>query len=331
LKAIILKEYGRNSSFLPAEIPEPKLENDKVIIQVCASSVNPVDCKIRNGLLPGVAPNLPGVLHGDVSGIVREVGDEVKDFKVGDEVYGCIGGFSHMPGVLSEFALADSRLIAKKPVRLSMIEAAALPLVSITAWNALVDRGRISPNQKVLIHAGTGGVGHLALQLAKAMGAETHVSISNVKKAEIARALGADDILHYSREKPGQFLQNLPQGCFYDLVLDTVGGCCLDQSFQAAREYGTVVSIAARASHDLTLMHMKSLSLHVVFMLLPLLQNQHREKHGQILQEIAAFVDQGKINPLIHPEIFSFENVGKAHQCWESSQAIGKIVLENNW
>jgi len=331
LKAIILKEYGRNSSFLPAEIPEPKLENDKVIIQVCASSVNPVDCKIRNGLLPGVAPNLPGVLHGDVSGIVREVGDEVKDFKVGDEVYGCIGGFSHMPGVLSEYALADSRLIAKKPVRLSMIEAAALPLVSITAWNALVDRGRISPNQKVLIHAGTGGVGHLALQLAKAMGAETHVSISNVKKAEIARALGADDILHYSREKPGQFLQNLPQGCFYDLVLDTVGGCCLDQSFQAAREYGTVVSIAARASHDLTLMHMKSLSLHVVFMLLPLLQNQHREKHGQILQEIAAFVDQGKINPLIHPEIFSFENVGKAHQCWESSQAIGKIVLENNW
>jgi len=331
LKAIILKEYGRNSSFLPAEIPEPKLENDKVIIQVCASSVNPVDCKIRNGLLPGVAPNLPGVLHGDVSGIVREVGDEVKDFKVGDEVYGCIGGFSHMPGVLSEYALADSRLIAKKPVRLSMIEAAALPLVSITAWNALVDRGRISPNQKVLIHAGTGGVGHLALQLAKAMGAETHVSISNVKKAEIARALGADDILHYSREKPGQFLQNLPQGCFYDLVLDTVGGCCLDQSFQAAREYGTVVSIAARASHDLTLMHMKSLSLHVVFMLLPLLQNQHREKHGQILQEIAAFVDQGKIYPLIHPEVFSFENVGKAHQCWESSQAIGKIVLENNW
>jgi len=327
LKAIILKEYGRNSSFLPAEIPEPKLENDKVIIQVCASSVNPVDCKIRNGLLPGVAPNLPGVLHGDVSGIVREVGDEVKDFKVGDEVYGCIGGFSHMPGVLSEYALADSRLIAKKPVRLSMIEAAALPLVSITAWNALVDRGRISPNQKVLIHAGTGGVGHLALQLAKAMGAETHVSISNVKKAEIARALGADDILHYSREKPGQFLQNLPQGCFYDLVLDTVGGCC----FQAAREYGTVVSIAARASHDLTLMHMKSLSLHVVFMLLPLLQNQHREKHGQILQEIAAFVDQGKIYPLIHPEVFSFENVGKAHQCWESSQAIGKIVLENNW
>jgi len=274
---------------------------------------------------------LPGVLHGDVSGIVREVGDEVKDFKVGDEVYGCIGGFSHMPGVLSEYALADSRLIAKKPVRLSMIESAALPLVSITAWNALVDRGRISPNQKVLIHAGTGGVGHLALQLAKAMGAETHVSISNVKKAEIARALGADDILHYSREKPGQFLQNLPQGCFYDLVLDTVGGCCLDQSFQAAREYGTVVSIAARASHDLTLMHMKSLSLHVVFMLLPLLQNQHREKHGQILQEIAAFVDQGKINPLIHPEVFSFENVGKAHQCWESSQAIGKIVLENNW
>ena len=110
-----------------------------------------------------------------------------------------------------------------------------------------------------------------------------------------------------------------------------MGGGCLDQSFQAAKEYGTVVSIASRASHDLTLVHVKSLSLHVVFMLLPLLRNQYREKHGQILSQITNLADQGKIIPLIHEQSFSFDEVGKAHDCWESGQATGKIVLENKW
>jgi NADPH2:quinone reductase len=331
LKAIILQEHGSPEGFCLSEIPKPKIEPGKVIIQVCATSVNPVDCKIRSGILPGISPKLPGVLHGDIAGIIAEVGTGVSGFKVGDEIYGCVGGFTDMPGVLVEYAMVDARLVAKKPRDLLMLETAALPLVSITTWNALVDRGKVSCDQKVLIYGGTGGVGHVAIQLAKALGAEIHTIISSARKAEIAKALGADKTFSYTHETHEQSRPELPEENGYDLVFDTVGGGCLDQSFQAAKEYGTVVSIASRASHDLTLVHVKSLSLHVVFMLLPLLRNQYREKHGKILSQITNLADQGKIIPLIHEQSFSFDEVGKAHDCWESGQATGKIVLENKW
>ena len=168
---------------------KPKAIDGHVTIKVCASSINPVDCKIRGGMLAAIGPDLPGVIHGDVAGIVTEVGDGVKELEVGDEVYGCIGGFKDMPGVLSEYALADPRLLAKKPANLSMREAAVLPLVGITSWNALIDRGSLTKGQRVLVHAGTGGVGHFGLQLAKAMGAEVHTTISNDKKKHSLKIL----------------------------------------------------------------------------------------------------------------------------------------------
>ena len=186
-------------------------------------------------------------------------------FEVGDEVYGCVGGFKGTPGVLAEYALADSRLLAPKPPPLTMREAAAIPLIGITAWNALIDRGELTKGQRVLIHAGTGGVGHIALQLAKAMGAEVHTTISTKHKADLAQHLGADRVINYSQTSPKQYVQEFTNGFGYDLVFDTVGGTCLDHSFEAAKEYGTVVSIAARANHDLSQVHVKSLSLHVVF------------------------------------------------------------------
>ena len=141
MKAIILDEHGTVDGFKLSEIPNPIVLPGHVILKVCASSVNPVDCKIRNGMLAGIGPELPGVLHGDVAGVISEVGEGVEDFQVGDEVYGCIGGFKGMPGVLCEYALADARLLSKKPISLSMKEAAVLPLIGITAWNALIDRG----------------------------------------------------------------------------------------------------------------------------------------------------------------------------------------------
>jgi NADPH2:quinone reductase len=236
-----------------------------------------------------------------------------------------------MPGVLSEYALADSRLLSKKPFSLSMKEAAVLPLVGITAWNALIDRGQLSEGQKVLVHAGAGGVGHIALQLAKAMGVEVHTTISSPVKEDLALQMGADQAINYSQVTPEQYVQEFTEGMGYDLVFDTVGGICLDQSFEAAKEYGKVVSIAARANHDLTHVHVKSLSLDVVFMLLPILKNKLREKHGEILSKISSLVEDGKILPLLHKETFSFEDVGKAHKCWEAGRVIGKISLENTW
>jgi len=331
MKAIILNEHGTVDGFKLSEIPNPIVLPGHVILKVCASSVNPVDCKIRNGMLAGIGPELPGILHGDVAGVISEVGEGVEDFQVGDEVYGCIGGFKGMPGVLCEYALADARLLSKKPISLSMKEAAVLPLIGITAWNALIDRGQLSEGKRVLVHAGTGGVGHFALQLAKAMGAEVHTTISSPVKEDLALQMGADCAINYSQITPEQYVKEFTEGMGYDLVFDTVGGICLDQSFEAAKEYGTVVSIAARANHDLSQVHVKSLSLHVVFMLLPILKNQFREKHGEILSKISSLVDDGKIKPLLHEERFSFEDVGQAHQCWEEGGVIGKISLENTW
>ena len=182
-----------------------------------------------------------------------------------------------------------------------------------------------------MVHAVTGGVGHFALQLAKAMGAEVHTTISSPVKEDLALQMGADCAINYSQITPEQYVKEFTEGMGYDLVFDTVGGICLDQSFEAAKEYGTVVSIAARANHDLSQVHVKSLSLHVVFMLLPILKNQFREKHGEILSKISSLVDDGKIKPLLHEERFSFEDVGQAHQCWEEGGVIGKISLENTW
>ena len=142
------------------------------------------------------------------------------------------------------------------------------------------------------------------------MGAEVHTTISGPVKADLALQMGADQAINYSQFKPKQYIQEFTEGMGYDLVFDTVGGVCLDQSFEAVKEYGTVVSIAARANHDLSQVHVKSLSLHVVFMLLPILKNQLRDKHGEILSKISSLVEDGKIHPLLHEETFSFEDVG---------------------
>jgi NADPH:quinone reductase len=330
MKAILLKSHGDIEGFSVEEISEPEVRHGHLLVKVAASSVNPVDYKIRQGLLP-VGPELPGILHGDMAGTVTQVGEGVEGFGEGDEVYGCVGGFKGLPGVLSEYALADARLVAKKPSNLSMVEAAALPLVGITAWNALIDRARVCEGQTVLVHAATGGVGHVGLQLAKAFGAEVHATASDERKIGIGLELGADRMINYKQTEVDEYVRSETEGKGYDVVFDTVGGKCLDDSFQAARIGGSVVSIAARSTHDLTPVHVKSLSLHGVFMLLPILRDEGREKHGEILGELRSLVEGGKLRPLVHEEAFDFQEVGLAHQLLESGKAMGKVALRANW
>lgn len=330
MKAILLRQHGGVDGFFLEEVKEPNVERGHVIIKVEATSVNPVDCKIRRGSLP-IGPVLPGVLHGDLAGTITEIGPDVHGFQVGDEVYGCVGGFGGLAGVLSEYVSADCRLLAKKPKNLAMTEAAALPLVGITAWNALIDRANISEGQKILVHAAAGGVGHIALQLAKAKGLEVHATASSEEKMTVGLRLGADRVFNYKNENPKDYVCRETDGVGYDVVFDTVGGDCLDASFEAARINGLVVSIAARSTHDLTPVHLKSLTLHVVFMLLPIIRNQNRESHGLILSKISGLVESQKMIPLIHQNIFDFEEVGKAHHCHESGQAMGKVVLSSSW
>ncbi|MGK7907049.1 MAG: zinc-dependent alcohol dehydrogenase family protein [Synechococcus sp.] len=330
MKAQIIKAYGESSQFEVVELPRPSVPTGHLLIRVAASSVNPVDYKIRQHG-PDFAPALPAILHGDVAGYVEEIGPKVKGFSLGDEVYACAGGVRGSAGALAEFMVADAALVAHKPESLTMGSAAALPLVGITAWESLIDRAKISSHrQKVLVHGGTGGVGHMGVQLAKWIGCKVYTTVSSPQKAELALDLGADVAIDYRARSVADYVQEYTNGRGFDVVFDTVGGEHLLKSFEAAAYGGVVSCISTRKSVDLSLMHAKGLTLHVIFMLLPLLHNKGRKRHGKILKRIAALVDAGQVRPLLDRLSFSFATVQTAHNYLASGKAIGKVVLRQD-
>ncbi len=330
MKAQVMTQFGDPSVLKLTELPKPALKPGHVIIKVFATSVNQIDCKIRSGLVPEIAPTFPAVLHGDVAGIIEAVAPDVTSFKVDDEVYGCAGGLRGSDGALAEFMLADARLLAKKPKSLSMYETAALPLVSITAWQALFIKARLSKNNNILIHGGVGGVGHIAVQLAKWCGANVYTTVLKPEDFPLAKALGADEIINVNEETVEQYVQRLTRDQGFEVIFDTVGGPNLDRSLYAAADYGNVVTTAARSTHNLSPLHNKALSLHCVFMLLPILKNQGREQQGEILAKIAEVVDQGKLKPLLDSRQFTLQTAGQAHVHLESGQAKGKVIIKIN-
>lgn len=328
MKAYAIESFGGAEVFKMIEVPRPQVKPGFVLIRVKASSVNPVDYKIRRGSASILAPQFPAILHGDVAGIVEEVGEETQ-FQKGDEVFGYVGGITATQGATAEFVLADTKLIAKKPASLSFEEAAALPLVTITAWEALVDRIKIKMGDQVLIHGGAGGTGHIAIQLAKLQGAKVYTTVSSDEKAEIAKSLGADVVINYKRESTKEYLQKYTQGRGFDVVFDTVGGDTLTQSFEEAAVNGSVASIANTSTHDLSILQMKGLSFHAVFMLIPLIYNRNREHHGEIMRRVAELVDAKKLRPWLDSQRFGFDEVSQAHRKLEAGKAIGKVVLVN--
>ena len=332
MKAYRVHEYGEAAQFIEDEVDKPESKQGHVVIEVKASSLNPIDHKLLRKDL-GINPALPGTLHMDVSGVITEVGDNITNFEVGDEVYGCAGGLKGMAGniegALADFMLADINLIAQKPKTLSFSKAAALPLVAITAWEGLFDRAHINSDNHVLIHAGTGGVGHMGIQFAKQNGARVATTVSSEEKGKIAKKLGADDIIFYRDEMVESYTQSLTEGKGFDVVFDTIGGENLDKSLKAARSRGQVISIIGTNKHNLSPMHMKGLSLHLVFMLLPMLTGEGRAHHNFILKEVAKWIDEGSVRPLIHEEKFRFDQANEAHALFASNKHIGKIILEN--
>lgn len=329
MKAQVINKFGDCSVFEIAEVAKPEVIPGHVLIQVKATSVNPIDTKIRSGVVSAVAPQFPAVLHGDVAGVVTEVGEGVTEFKVGDEVYGCAGGFKGTGGALAEYMLADVQLLARKPKNLTMAQAAALPLVTITAWEALYNRGNVQKGQTVLVHAATGGVGHVAIQLAKLAGAKVFTTASSEEKLQIGKSLGADAAINYREQSVEDYVKEYTDGKGFDIVFDTVGGDNLDRSFQAAALNGTVLAIAARSTHDLSPLHSKGLSLHITFMLLKIINKEQRQDHGKILRQVTNLVEEGKLHPLVDKKSFTFDQVSEAHAYLESNKAIGKVVLTN--
>lgn len=327
MKAQVIKQFGDPSVFELVDVSKPILKPGHVLIKVAATSVNQIDCKIRSGAVPLLSPEFPAILNSDVAGVVDSVALDVKNFKVGDEVYGCAGGLGGTPGALAEFMLADSRLLAKKPTTLSMVEAAALPLVTITAWEALFKKANLTADKNILIHGGVGGVGHIAVQLAKSCGAKVYTTVLKNEDIALAKSFGADEVVNAKEEDVEKYVARLTRGRGFDIVFDTVGGGNLDRSFCAAAMNGCVVTTVARSTHDLTPMHNKALSLHVVFMLLPIVTGIGREEQGGILSKITELANLGKLKPLIDPHPFTLEQISDAHRLLESGKARGKIVL----
>lgn len=327
MKAQVIKQFGDPSVFELVDVPKPMLKPGHVLIKVYATSVNQIDCKIRSGAVPALSPEFPAILNGDVAGVIDSVASDVQNFKIGDEVYGCAGGLRGTPGALAEFMLADSKLIAKKPASFSLIQAAALPLVTITAWEALFKKANLATNKNVLIHGGVGGVGHIAVQLAKWCGAKVYTTVLKDEDISLAKSFGADEVINAKEEDVEKYVARLTQGKRFDVVFDTVGGANLDRSLFAAAMNGSVVTTVSRSTHDLTPMHNKGLSLHVVFMLLPILTGIGCEEHGEILSKVAEIVDQGKLKPFIDPHQFTLEQISDAHKLLESGRAQGKVLI----
>jgi NADPH:quinone reductase len=287
--------------------------------------VNPVDYKIRQGLVAEIAPEFPVVLHGDVAGVIAAIGDGVDRFHVGDQVYACAGGVKGLGGALAEYMLADVDLVAHKPASLTMAEAAALPLVGITAWEGLIDRANVQPGQTVLIYGATGGVGHVAVQLAKWAGAIPYALVSSTEKAAIAQQLGAAVTIDYRQQPVEEFVAEQTNGQGFDIVFDTVGDNNLQNAFKAAKLNGTVISLVSLSQQDLTLLHIKGLTLHLVFMLIPMLFGVGRSHHATILSKLAELVESNHLRPLIDSS-FAIDQIARAHQRAESG-AIGKVVV----
>lgn len=327
MKVMQINTYGENAKFEAADIDKPTAGAGQVLVKIAASSVNTVDTMIKNmGKELPLSPDTPAILGMDFAGTIEAVGEGVADFSIGDEVYGCAGGLADLPGSLAEYMAADSRLIAKKPANLSMKESAALPLVAITAYEGLMRAG-ITKGQKVLVHGGSGGVGHVAVQLAKHFGADVFSTGGGDKQQRLIESLGATSI-NYKNEKVADYVAAYTEGAGFDLVFDSVGGENMLNSFEATSLNGQVATTVSLCELDLTLAHFKGLSLHVVFMLIPMLYDFNRQTHGDILKELALIAEAGELKPVLDENQYSLEEVGAAHTRLESGQAMGKVVVE---
>lgn len=316
MKALVLKTFGGPEAFALSDVPKPAPEAGQVLVRVEATSVNPLDYQVRRGDYADLV-SLPAITGHDVSGIVEAVGSGVTAFTPGDEVWYTPQIFDG-PGSYAEYHVASEKIVAKKPPSLSHVEAASLSLVGGTVWEALVARAALRVGESILIHGGAGGVGHLAIQLAKAMGARVFTTVRDANFA-FARRQGADVVIDYRREDYVDAVLRETGGKGVNVVLDTIGGNTLSRSPDALAQLGRVVSIVDTPQPQNVIQAWgKNASYHFVFT---------RQNRGK-LDELSALVERGRLRPHVGA-IYSLADIPLAHARLERSDngLQGKIAI----
>lgn len=331
MKAVLMTAPGAPDVLQLQQVDNPALPigDTELLVRLKAAGINPIDTKLRKrGTF--YPDKMPAILGCDGAGIVEAVGTGVQKFRVGDEVYFCSGGLGDRNGNYAEYTVVSEGLAAHKPKTLSFAEAAAAPLVLITAWEALYDRGRLEAGRKVLIHAGAGGVGHVAIQLAKLQGAEVATTVSTPEKAEFVRQLGADRVIFY---KQVDFVQNIldwTNGEGVELAFDTIGGETFYKTVPAVQVYGDLITILEPdpALGNLKAARNRNLRISLELMLTPMVMGltQAQQHQGKILTECANLIEQGKLKIQLE-KTFPLAEAAEAHRLLETGSMTGKIVL----
>ncbi len=331
MKALILKKYGRADQLEFADLPEPTLKPDEILVRVHAVGLNPVDNMIPKGSFkPILRFQLPATMGSDLAGVVIKTGDRVTRFKVGDAVYASV--FDLGTGSLAEFAVVPESAAALKPTKLDFVQAASVPMVGLTAWQALTERARVQPGEKVFIPAGSGGIGTFAIQLAKHLGAKvgTTTSTANV---ELVRRLGADEVVDYKKQE----FENVLRG--YDVVLGTVRGDAIAKSVGILQPDSRIVSLVGPPDAAFARARGMNFFLKFVFGVLSggIIRRARKKAasysflfvrpDGRQLAEIGALLQSGKIQPVID-RVFPFDQAKEALAYLEKGRAKGKVVVQ---
>ncbi len=313
MKAMMMTQFGGPEVFEEREIPIREPQAQKVLVKVYATSVNVMDGQIRQGLAPWFGIQPPAILSYDVSGEVVAVGKGVDNFQVGDEVY--YSPTPYMPGSNAEYHVVQEAIVARKPSNLSHLEAASLPLVGTTAWEALVNRAQLKAGETILIHGGTGGVGSLAIQLARAVGAIVFTTCRG-RNREFVQALGAEEAIDYTQEDASAAVNRLTQKAGVDVVFDAVGHETLSRSIAATKWSGRLVSIVGPAG-DLNAGYYKNVTIHFA----------NCQRARSTLDALRDLIEQGQIKPIIEM-VLSLRSLAQAHRRLEEGGVRGKIVLQ---
>lgn len=329
MQAIVMREPGEPEVLEPQARPIPSIEfPSQILVRLRAAGVNPVDAKLRRRG-PLIPNGLPAVLGCDGAGVVEAVGAEVTRFKPGDEVWLCHGGLGGPVGNYADYIVVDAAIAQPKPHSIGFEESAAAPLVLITAWEALYDRARLREGQTVLIHAGAGGVGHVAIQLARLAGARVCTTVSSAEKAAFVHRLGAECAINYREEDVTEVILEWTEGQGVDVAFDTVGPEVFRQTIPAVAHYGDLVTILDPGPGlDLSEARNRNLRLSLELMLTPMLRDLPlaRTRQCEILRRCGELVDRDKLSIQV-AQSYPLADVAQAHRAIEAGHTQGKLVL----